>query len=171
MGLASAQRLKRRRDFDAVFQRGRKLVQRRLILWMLPREDAELSRVGLSVGRRVGNSPARTRVKRLLREAWRARAGQLPAACDAVLLARPGQAPADLREALAALDDLLQRAARPPSAEDGRRRGGRRGARRGGAPKPASTSPGAASPDAAAPAGPTPDATSPPTGTSREPAP
>ncbi|GJM20568.1 MAG: hypothetical protein DHS20C15_04830 [Planctomycetota bacterium] len=131
MGLSSAQRLKRQRDFDAVFQRGRKLVHKRLILWMLPRPDAELARLGLSVGKRVGNSPRRTRVKRLLREAWRARRPELPGTVDAVLLARPGQAPEDLAQALDALDELLRRAAQPPRARGERTRRRRpRGAHR-----------------------------------------
>lgn len=46
-------------------------------------------RLGISVGRKVGGAVERNRVKRMLREAFAALAGDLPADHDFVVVARP----------------------------------------------------------------------------------
>lgn len=50
------------------------------------------SRVGLTVSKQVGNSVARNRVKRLLREIFRREPGWLPEGAALVVIARPGAA-------------------------------------------------------------------------------
>ena len=84
-------RLTRSHDFDAVYRRGRSVSTRFLVLYWFPREETdEDPRLGLAVPKRVGTAVARNRVKRRLREAWRARIESIPAACDYVLVVRPG---------------------------------------------------------------------------------
>ena len=62
-----------------------------LVLYWFPREDAEGEpRLGLSVPRAIGGAVVRTRVKRQLREAWRALLPSVPGGQDYVLIARPG---------------------------------------------------------------------------------
>ncbi len=46
-------------------------------------------RLGLSVSRRVGTAPVRNRIKRLLREAFRAGQHDLPVGYDLVIVVRP----------------------------------------------------------------------------------
>jgi ribonuclease P protein component len=88
-------RLTRSHDFDAVYRRGRSVSTRFLVLYWFPREDdAGESRLGLAVPKRVGTAVARNRVKRRLREVWRARLERIPAGCDYVLVVRPGFAEA-----------------------------------------------------------------------------
>jgi ribonuclease P protein component len=86
-------RLSRSRDFDAVYRHGRSVSTRFLILhWFSrPAEPGE-PRLGLAVPKTVGNAAVRNRIKRQLREIWRAKldAGALPAAKDYVLVVRPG---------------------------------------------------------------------------------
>ena len=98
-----AQRLRERREFAAVYRRGRRYGSRLLTLYALSTGRTE-SRVGLAVGAAVGKAVARNRLKRRLREALRS----LPLApgWDLVLSARRGAAEAEyqgLREALRAL--------------------------------------------------------------------
>ena len=65
------------------------------MLYAFPREDepsddgAAGPRLGLSVSRRVGGAVDRTRVKRVLREAFWAEAERLPPGADYVVVARP----------------------------------------------------------------------------------
>jgi ribonuclease P protein component len=84
-------RLTRSHDFDAVYRRGRSVSTRFLVLYWFPRDDdADEPRLGLAVPKRVGTAVARNRVKRRLREVWRARIEKVPAGCDYVLVVRPG---------------------------------------------------------------------------------
>jgi len=84
-------RLTRSHDFDAVYRRGRSVSTRFLVLYWFPRDDStDEPRLGLAVPRRVGPAVARNRVKRCLRELWRARLEAIPAGFDYVLVVRPG---------------------------------------------------------------------------------
>jgi ribonuclease P protein component len=87
-------RLSRSRDFDAVYRHGRSVSTRFLVLYWFPREDRDSgSRLGIAVPRKLGGAVTRNQLKRRLREAWRQLPAR-PAACDYVLVARPGLAEA-----------------------------------------------------------------------------
>ena len=85
-------RLSRSRDFDAVYRRGRSVSTRFLTLyWFAREEDGGEPRLGLSVPKKaVAGAVARNRIKRRLRELWRARLETLPPGRDYVLIVRPG---------------------------------------------------------------------------------
>jgi ribonuclease P protein component len=89
-------RLSRSRDFDVVYRHGRSVSTRFLTLYSFTREDGvDAPRLGLSVPKKaVGSAVARNRIKRRLRELWRARLDRLDPARDYVLIARPGLAEA-----------------------------------------------------------------------------
>jgi ribonuclease P protein component len=84
-------RLSRSRDFDAVYRHGRSTSTRFLVLYWFDR-DAKTGepRLGLAVPKAAGNAVARNRIKRQLRELWRARLEWIPAGRDYVLIAKPG---------------------------------------------------------------------------------
>jgi ribonuclease P protein component len=88
-------RLSRSLDFDAVYRRGRSVSTRFLVLhWFEREEDGEGARLGLAVPRAVGTAVVRNRVKRRLREIFRARSEELRQDRDYVLVVRPGLAEA-----------------------------------------------------------------------------
>ena len=84
-------RLSRSRDFDAVYRQGRSVSTRFLVLYFFPREDGEGEpRLGLAVPKGTGGAVVRNRIKRQLREAWRALLAEVRPGHDYVLIARPG---------------------------------------------------------------------------------
>ena len=86
-------RLSRSRDFDAVYRQGRSVSTRFLTLyWFAQGEDPGEPRLGLAVPKAAGNAVVRNRIKRQLRETWRALLDKdaVPAGSDYVLVVRPG---------------------------------------------------------------------------------
>jgi ribonuclease P protein component len=60
-----------------------------LVLYWFPRDDDGEARLGLAVPKGAGSAVERNRVKRRLRESWRARIDAIPVGRDYVLIARP----------------------------------------------------------------------------------
>jgi ribonuclease P protein component len=90
-------RLSRSRDFDAVYRHGRSVSTRYLVLYWFARGDDSASdgaRLGLAVPKAVGTAVVRNKMKRRLRELFRARLSELPQDQDYVLVVRPGLAEA-----------------------------------------------------------------------------
>ncbi len=110
-------RLSRSGDFDRVYREANSHGNRFLVVHAFPRPGGEAGediRLGISVGRKVGNAVRRNSVKRALREAFWAHADVLPAAHDFVLVARPDAADLLEREGsdafAAQLGELLEQA-------------------------------------------------------------
>ena len=84
-------RISRSAEFERVYRKGRSKANQYLVLYAFKRsnEDDESARLGLSVSRRVGGAVERSKVKRLLREAFWEEAQGLPSECDYVVVARP----------------------------------------------------------------------------------
>ena len=61
-------RLKREKDFNLVFGKGKRLFSKSLTLVYLPSKEFK---VGISVGKKHGGSVKRNRIKRLIRESIR----------------------------------------------------------------------------------------------------
>ena len=109
--LRPAERLRHPREFQEVFQHGKKLVAPTFILYLLP-TSASHSRLGLAVSKRVGNAVVRNRIKRLLRELFRRHKGLLQPGYDVVFVARQGAADAPLAEYTQQFLRLLHRSQR-----------------------------------------------------------
>jgi len=100
-------RLRRRRDFDAVFQRGRAWHNEFLVLRSMP-NALEHNRYGFVTGKRLGGAVVRNRLRRRLRESIRV----LPArpGWDVVVSAKMPAAGASFQELNRSVVDLLGRA-------------------------------------------------------------
>jgi ribonuclease P protein component len=89
-------RLRRRRDFDEVYSRGSRVTCRHFVLFILP-NTAGRSRLGVTLGRRIGKAVDRNRTRRRLREIFR-RGRTVLGSFDVVIHGRPGIARSGLRE-------------------------------------------------------------------------
>lgn len=107
--LPKAHRLTSGRDYARLRHEGRSRGHPLIVLVYAP-NGASTSRVGLTVGGKVGSAVARNRARRLLREAVRGHLGDVRPGFDVVLIARSGLATARLSEVAPALESLLRRA-------------------------------------------------------------
>ena len=85
-------RLSRSGDFDRAYRDGSSESNRHLVLYVFGRQEAEKvgTRLGISVGKKVGGAVERNSVKRRLRESFWALAGDAQLDRDIVIVARPG---------------------------------------------------------------------------------
>jgi len=97
-------------DFDKVHQSQWFAADRTLVVKGVPNQQ-NVTRLGLSVSRKVGNAVVRNRWKRMIREAFRNQRSVLPKSWDLVVRPRKG-AQLDYREIADSLSHLSKRIAR-----------------------------------------------------------
>ena len=83
-----ADRIRKRREYQQVYDRGRKISSRSFTLFLLE-NDLRRPRLGITATRRVGGAVQRNRAKRLLREWFRRAKRELPPV-DLVVSVRSG---------------------------------------------------------------------------------
>jgi len=83
------ERLLKRKEFQKVFDEGKVFSNDQTTVYALLNDDP-VSRLGLVVGRKFGNSPKRNRFKRIFREAYRLNKGILSMGVDIIIIPRSG---------------------------------------------------------------------------------
>ena len=68
--LLRRERIAKRREFLAVYEKGRKIHSRSFVLYAMT-NDLDYYRLGVTVSRKIGKAAVRNRVKRRLREIFR----------------------------------------------------------------------------------------------------
>jgi len=120
---ARRRRLSRSGDFDRVYREGSSRGNRFLVLYSFARGEAggDGSRLGLSVGRKLGKAVVRNKVKRAIREVFWELSDDLAPGDDYVVVARPGVEELLEREGQAglrrSLGELLEAQAQPEGEE------------------------------------------------------
>ena len=106
--LPLAFRLKRRSDFGRIYAKGRSYATDLIVVYVLPARD-DATKIGFSVGKKLGGATARNRVRRLLREAARQFLPQLRAGYSVIVLARVRAGAANLSDLTASLGAAFSR--------------------------------------------------------------
>ncbi len=102
--------LKKTRDFSIVYQRGRSIANRTLVLYVLRKKNSDRNRIGISVSKKVGNSVVRHHLTRLVRESYRLHEMEFDRGVDLIVLVRPGAKESDFFTIERALLSLGRRA-------------------------------------------------------------
>lgn len=79
--------IKKSRDFQEVYQTGRSLANRLLVMYV-KKTDRQETRIGISVSKKVGNSVVRHHITRLIRESFRLHEEMVEAGLDIVVVVR-----------------------------------------------------------------------------------
>jgi len=111
MRFRSRQHLRRQADFAAIRSEGHRLFGAAFVFsWRRrdPQPELDLPRFAVVASRRVGPAVVRNRLKRQLREIFRAHQGELPTEVDVIATLRPGAGKATF----AALETEFVKAAR-----------------------------------------------------------
>ena len=83
-GALGTARLRRREEYDAVYRAGRRRSSRLFTVFFAPNGLGE-SRFGMSVGRALGGSVARNRIRRRVREILRLSRREIPSGWDIIV--------------------------------------------------------------------------------------
>ena len=97
--------LKKNRDFQNVYSKGRSYANRMLVMYVLD-NHTENNRLGISVSKKVGNSVIRHRITRLIRESYRLHEDMFNSGLDIVVIARATARNADYHQIESALMHL-----------------------------------------------------------------
>ena len=89
--------LKKTRDFQMVYHKGKSYANKYLVMYIL-KNDSDRNRIGIVVGKKVGNSVVRHHLTRLIREVYRLQEENFRSGLDIVVIARPAAKEINYRE-------------------------------------------------------------------------
>ena len=101
--------LKRNKQFRQVYRKGKSVACREMVL-IYAKNRSDMVHVGFSVGKKLGNSVVRNRVKRRLREAFRPNLPLLLPGFDLIVIARDAARDAPFSSLADSLRYLLRKA-------------------------------------------------------------
>lgn len=83
-------RVKKNQEFQDIMLHHNSYANRNLVVYVLENDDQTHYRIGLSVGKKVGNAVVRNKVKRQLREGVAQISASLKTTINVIIIARPG---------------------------------------------------------------------------------
>jgi ribonuclease P protein component len=101
-------RIKKNKEFQEVFQKGKSFANRQFIVYVLKKTDQPYFRIGLSVSKKIGNAVTRNRIKRYIRQTFFELKEQIHSGNDYVIIARKPTADMDFHEVKKSLTHVLK---------------------------------------------------------------
>ncbi|MCC5896033.1 MAG: ribonuclease P protein component [Alkalibacterium sp.] len=110
--MKKAYRVKKEADFQKVFHDGQSMANRQFVIYSIPKEDQSHFRVGLSVGKKIGNAVKRNEIKRKIRHALieMDQEDQIKPAIDFIVIARQPTREMTFHEVKKSLTHVLKKA-------------------------------------------------------------
>src|SRR5690625_6407627 len=68
--MRKAYRVKKNSEFQSILRTGKSFANRELVIYYKPKVRQKHFRIGISVGKKIGNAVTRNRIKRLIRESF-----------------------------------------------------------------------------------------------------
>jgi len=107
--MKKAFRVKDNKEFQAIFKKGKSFANRQLVLYYRRKSGQAHFRVGLSVGKKIGNAVVRNRIKRYLRQSFHELEQDIRSEYDIIIIARQPTNNMDFKEVKSSLIHLLSR--------------------------------------------------------------
>lgn len=101
--------LRKKTDFDAVYNKGRSTGSRFVVIFYL-KNDLGLTRTCFLASKKVGNSVVRNRARRLMKESFRQIKDRLPEGYDLIFIARTTIKDRGCPEVKRSIEDAFRRA-------------------------------------------------------------
>ncbi len=99
--------LRKNHEFRTVYSKGRSKANKYLVMYAAA-NNREINRLGISVSKKIGNSVVRSRVTRLIREAYRLSEENIRSGYDIAIIARGAMNGAAYSETHRSLNHLLK---------------------------------------------------------------
>ena len=104
------EKLRKNSEFRAVYRRGKSFSNKILVLYIFKNyKNKDISRLGISVSKKVGCSVVRNRIKRLIRESYRLNKYKFKTGYDFIFIARSTINGSSYLEIEKSLIDLLSK--------------------------------------------------------------
>lgn len=105
--MKKAYRIKKNEEFQYIFKHGKSFANRQLVIYYVEKKEQDHFRIGLSVGKKIGNAVTRNRIKRYLRQAFFEQADGMKNNYDIIIIARQPTKHMDFHEIKKSLSHLL----------------------------------------------------------------
>ncbi|WML55445.1 ribonuclease P protein component [Neobacillus sp. PS3-12] len=101
-------RVKKNKDFQEAFKKGRSFANRQFVVYVLQKEGQTSFRIGLSVSKKLGNAVTRNQIKRYIRQAVFEVKESMQQDLDYVIIARKPLVEMDFFELKKSLTHVLK---------------------------------------------------------------
>lgn len=88
IALKKAYRVKRNSEFQDILRSGKSFANRELVIYYKSKVRQKHFRIGISVGKKIGNAVTRNRIKRLIRESFIQLEDNITSEIDIIIIAR-----------------------------------------------------------------------------------
>ncbi|HEX6593317.1 MAG TPA: ribonuclease P protein component [Bacillota bacterium] len=107
--MKKAFRVTANKEFQCIFKTGKSFANRQLVIYYRKKPHQKHFRVGLSVGKKIGNAVTRNRIKRYLRQAFHELEDQIFPEYDMIIIARQPTKQMSFHEMKKSLRHLLSK--------------------------------------------------------------